>query len=119
MCDIVFDKVQDRAGKVNRTSVYAEAAVRRVLLKGFLSNFPEFTNNHLCQNLYFDKVKLCRPATSLKTLEQVFSSEICEICWNTFFAEHHPTTASDCSSINCSEGRIGKQNRKLLKRESK
>ena len=31
MCDIVFEKVQDRAGKVNRTSVYAEAAVRRVL----------------------------------------------------------------------------------------
>ena len=40
----------------------------------------------------------------------------CEICWNIFFAEHHWTAASDCSSTNSSEGRIGKQNRKLLKR---
>ena len=31
MCDIVFEKVKGRAGKVNRTSVSAEAAVRRVL----------------------------------------------------------------------------------------
>ena len=31
MCDIAFEKVQGRAEKVNRTSVYAEAAVRRVL----------------------------------------------------------------------------------------
>ena len=52
----------------------------------------------------------------IESLEQVFSCEICEICWNTFFAEHHRTTASDCSNININEGRIGKQNRKLLKR---
>ena len=31
MCDIVFEKVLGRAGKVNRASVYVEAAVRRVL----------------------------------------------------------------------------------------
>ena len=31
MCDIVFKKVQGRAWKVNRTSAYAEATVRRVL----------------------------------------------------------------------------------------
>ena len=31
MCDIVFEKAKGRAGKVNRTSVYAEAAIRRVL----------------------------------------------------------------------------------------
>ena len=31
MYDIVFEKVQGRLGKVNRTSAYAEAAVRRVL----------------------------------------------------------------------------------------
>ena len=46
----------------------------------------------------------------------MFSCEICENFWSTFFAEHHRKTASDCSSINSSEGRIGKQNRKLLKR---
>ena len=31
MCDIVFEKVQGRAWKVNRTSANEEAAVRRVL----------------------------------------------------------------------------------------
>ena len=31
MCDIVFDKVKGRGRKVNKASVYAEAAVRRVL----------------------------------------------------------------------------------------
>ena len=31
MCDIVFDTAKGRGGTVNRTSVYAEAAVQRVL----------------------------------------------------------------------------------------
>ena len=43
MCDIVFEKVQDHAGKVNRTSVYAEAASEGFFKKGFMRNFPEFT----------------------------------------------------------------------------
>ena len=67
MRDIVFEKLQGRDGKVNRTSVHAVAAVRRVFKKGFLRNSPEFTKKHLCRNLFFDKVKLCRSATSLKT----------------------------------------------------
>ena len=67
MRDIVFEKLQVRDGKVNRTSVHAEAAVRRVFKNGFLRNFPEFTKKHLCRNIFFDKVKLCRSATSLKT----------------------------------------------------
>ena len=29
MCDIVFENSKGRGGKVNRASVYAEAAVRR------------------------------------------------------------------------------------------
>ena len=29
MCDIVFEKVQGRAGKIDKTSVYVEAAVPR------------------------------------------------------------------------------------------
>ena len=49
----------------------------------------------------------------IESLKQVFSGEN---YWNTFFAEHHLTTAPDCSNININEGRIGKQNRKLLKR---
>ena len=31
MCDIVFENTQGCAGKVNRTSVYAEAVIRRTL----------------------------------------------------------------------------------------
>ena len=45
----------------------------------------------------------------------MFFCEFCKIRNNTFFAEHHHTTASDYSSINSfsNEGRIGKQNCKL------
>ena len=46
----------------------------------------------------------------------MFSRETCQICWDTFFEEPHRMTVSDCSSINSSEGRIGKQYRKLLKK---
>ena len=31
MCDIAFEKAQDRGGKINRTSAYAEAAIQKVL----------------------------------------------------------------------------------------
>ena len=50
-----------------------------------------------------------------ETLAQVFSCEFCKIRKNTFFAEHHQTTASDYSSISSisNEGRIGKRNCKL------
>ena len=34
MSDNVFEKAKGRGGTVNRTSLYAEAAVRRVLYKG-------------------------------------------------------------------------------------
>ena len=49
-----------------------------------------------------------------KSLAQVFSCEFCEICKNTFFAEHHRTTDSYYSSTNGNESRIGKRNRKLI-----
>ena len=45
-----------------------------------------------------------------ESLAQLFSCEFCEICKNVFFAEHHWTTASNYTSINSSEGRIGKRN---------
>ena len=36
--------------------------------KSVMRNFAEFTRKYRCQNLVFDKVKLCRfAATSLKT----------------------------------------------------
>ena len=36
ICDIVFEKARGRAGKVNRTSVYGEAAVQKGSLKKVL-----------------------------------------------------------------------------------
>ena len=47
MCDIVFEKAKGRGGKVNRASVYAEAAVGRFFKKGVMRNFAEFTRKHL------------------------------------------------------------------------
>ena len=34
--------------------------------KSVMRNFAEFTRKHLCGNLFFDKVKLCRSAASMK-----------------------------------------------------
>ena len=39
MCDIIFEKVKVPDGKVNKTSGYAEAEVRRVPLKRFYEKF--------------------------------------------------------------------------------
>ena len=68
-------------------------------LKGVVRNFAEFTRKHMREKN--------------QTLAQVFSCEFCEICKNTFFAEHHRTTASSYSSVNSSERRINKRNGKL------
>ena len=86
-----------------RTSVYAEAAVRRVLLKKcVMRNFEEFTRISLLINL----LTLICSFIKNKSLAQVFSCEFCDICKSPFFAEHHRTTASYYSCINSSEGRI-------------
>ena len=82
-----FLKNKSCSGTVNRTSVYAEAAVQMVLSKK-------------CHE------KFCR-------IHKKTPYEFCEISKNTFFAEHHRATAPDYSSINSSEGRIGKPNCKL------
>ena len=34
---------------------------------GVMGNFAKSARKYLCRNLFFDKVKLCRPANSLKT----------------------------------------------------
>ena len=64
MWDIVFEKAKGYGRTVNRTSVYAEAAIRRVFKGSVKRYFAEFTRKHLCANLFFDKVKLCKSATS-------------------------------------------------------
>ena len=48
--------------------------------KSVLKNFAKFTEKHLWQSLFFNKV--------------VFSCELCEIFKNIFFTEHLRTTAS-------------------------
>ena len=44
-----------------------------------------------------------------EALAQVSSCEFCEICKNTYFAEHGRATASDYTSIKSSERRFGKR----------
>ena len=77
--DNVFEKVKGRGGWLNSKQ-----------------------NKWLCRS--------SRPKDSIKKVLweiQVFPCEFCEICKNTFFAEHFRTTASDYSSIsNNSEGAI-------------
>ena len=46
--------------------------------KGVFRNFAKFTEKHLCQSLFLNKVE---------ALAQVFSCEFCEIFKNTFFTE--------------------------------
>ena len=77
--------------------------------KGVLRYFTKFTEKHLCQSLFFNKVAGLRTTTLFKkrlwhrpqacnfikkeTQAQVFSCEFCKISKNTFFAEHHWGTA--------------------------
>ena len=55
--------------------------------KGVLRNFLKFTGKHLCQSLFFNKVKK-------EALAQVFSCKFCKTSKNIFSTEHFPTTAS-------------------------
>ena len=57
MYDIIFEKALGRVGKVTRTRS------SRPKGKGFMSNFSELTIEHLCRNLFLDKIKLSRSAT--------------------------------------------------------
>ena len=71
--DIVFEKANGYGGTVNKTSVYAEAAVRRVLWKRLRETFRRIHHKkkkkkHLCRNLFFDKVKFCRSVTLFKRI---------------------------------------------------
>ena len=61
----------------------------------------------------FFKKDVMRNFLKNESLVQGFSWEICKICRNFFYAEHHRTVGSGHSSINSSKGRIGKLNHKL------
>ena len=115
MCDIVFEKVLGRAGKLNRTNVYAEAAVRRVLKKGFMRNFSEFAIKNLWRNLSFNKVKFCRSQASLKLSS---SSRCLLVKFAKFIGTpfSQSTTARLLLIVAVSfvvKGELAKQNRKL------
>ena len=53
MCDIIFEKANNRRGKVNRTmSAYAEAALKRFVKKGAMRDFLEFRKINVPQSLF-------------------------------------------------------------------
>ena len=61
--------------------------------KGVLRKFAKFTEKHLCQGLFFNKVVGACNFIKKEALTQVFSCEFCEISKNTFFTEHVWATA--------------------------
>ena len=48
MCDIAFEKTKGRGWTVDRTSVYAEAVVRRFVKKSVMRNSQE----NICAGIY-------------------------------------------------------------------
>ena len=84
MYDIGFEKAEGHGGTVNRTSVYAEASIRRVLEKRRYDKFRKNSQESICARISF----------------LVFSCKFCEICKNTVFTEQHWKTASDYTNIN-------------------
>ena len=62
--------------------------------KGALRNFAKFTEKHLCQGLYFNKVpgQVCN-FIEIENLAQVFFCEFCEISKNTFSYRLPPVAA--------------------------
>ena len=86
MCHIVFENAKRHGGTFKRTSVYAETAVQRVFWKGCYVKFHKIHNKTSVAGSFFNKVKHCKSATSLKrVLVQVFSCEFWEICTNQTF----------------------------------
>ena len=53
MCDIIFEKMK---------GVYIEATTHRGSFKKVLLEISQNSQENMCRNLFFDKVKLCRSA---------------------------------------------------------
>ena len=100
MYDIVFEKTKGPGGTVTRMSVYSEAAVPRVLYKRC---YEKFRRNQKKKSVP-ESIFCC------------FLVNFAKFVRTPFFAEQHQTTTSDYSSINSSEGSIGRQNCKLWDR---
>ena len=116
MCDIVFEKAKVHGGTVNRTSDYAEAAVRSGSIKKVLWEIlQKFIRKHKCQSLLLDKVRRCRSACSLKTRLQrrCFLGNFVQFLRPPFLQNTNGRLLLIYSSINSNERRIGKRNCKL------
>ena len=67
----------------------------------------KFTEKHLCQSLFFNKVAgLDCNFSKKETLAQVFSYEFCEISKNTFFYRTPQVAASEGPFIGIAQKRI-------------
>ena len=82
----LFEEVKKVLRSLN-TNKARSSHLRCSVKKGVLRDFAKFTGKHLCQRLFFNKVKK-------RSLTHVFSCQFCEISKNTFFIEHFRTTAS-------------------------
>ena len=82
--------------------------------EGVMRNLVEFARKHFPESPFIIKLNSVDLQQN-KTLAQDFSCKFCKIRKNTFFAEHHQTTASDYSSVSSisNEGNIGERNCKL------
>ena len=70
MCDIVFDEAKCYGRRVNRTSDHAEVIMQLSEVfykKAVKRNFAKLTIKHLRRVVFFNKVRCCRSAASLKT----------------------------------------------------
>ena len=73
---------------------YSKVAIRSCSVKKVVSrNFAKFTEKHLCQRLFLNKVAGLYNFVKKGSLAQVLSCEFCKISKNTFF---HRTPPDDC-----------------------
>ena len=74
---------------------YRNSHQRCCIKKAVFKSFAKFTEKHLCERLFFNKVAATAYNSIKKvTLLQVFSCEFCVIFKNTFLTEHIRVTAS-------------------------
>ena len=81
---------------ISNKKAFAQRHSPRGVTEVVLRNFTKFTEKHLCQGLFFNKVagEACN-FIKKETLIQVFSCEFCEISKNIFSYRTPPVTAPD------------------------
>ena len=90
MCKFKIDKINYSKSQPRTTYLVKSTSRLEVFCKkSFLRNFAKFTEKHLCQCLFFNKVvgqnlQIYQKETPTK----VYSCQFCEISRNTYFTEH-------------------------------